>query len=176
MHPSSCFAVRLPRSVKDPVPYSREALRQDLTRVRIAWAECQASRDRIAIYGYLSAVFDLVMWWAAEGRAISRARKALRLQRLDLPTTDEPFAAIILATADRKKVASERGPNGRACCGTQRSTNRLLNRLLSSSSGSVASMNVLRDLPVALGEAVETEVGRTYLKIADCCRSDINVG
>jgi hypothetical protein len=44
------------------------------------------------------------MWWAAEGRAISRARWALQLQHLDLPTTDEPFAAIILATADRQKV------------------------------------------------------------------------
>jgi hypothetical protein len=104
MHPSSCFAARLPRSVKDPVPYSKEALRQDLTRVRIAWEACQSSRDRNAIYGYLSAVFDLVMWWKAEDRAISRARWALQLQHLDLPTTDEPFAAIILATADRQKV------------------------------------------------------------------------
>jgi hypothetical protein len=34
----------------------------------------------------------------------SRARWALQLQRLDLPATDEPFAAIILATADRQKV------------------------------------------------------------------------
>jgi hypothetical protein len=67
------------KSAKDPVPYSREVLRQDLTRVRNAWEECQASRDRNAIYGYLSAVFDLVMWWAAEDRAISRARWALRL-------------------------------------------------------------------------------------------------
>jgi hypothetical protein len=37
-------------------------------------------------------------------RAIGRARWALQLHRLDLPTTDEPFAAIILATADRQKV------------------------------------------------------------------------
>ena len=92
------------RSAKDPVPYSKEALRQDLTRVRLAWEECQASRDRNAIYGYLSAVFDLVMWWAAEDRAISRARWALRLQGVDLPTTDEPFAVVILCTADRQKV------------------------------------------------------------------------
>ena len=44
------------------------------------------------------------MWWAAEDRAISRARWALQLQRLDLPSTDEPFAAVILCTADRQKV------------------------------------------------------------------------
>ena len=101
---SPCFSARLKRSAKEPVPYCKEALRQDLTRVRIAWEDCQASRDRNAIYGYLSAVFDLVVWWAAEDRAISRARWALQLQRLDLPTTDEPFAAIILCTADRQKV------------------------------------------------------------------------
>ena len=103
MDPSSCFSARLERPVKDPIPYSRQALRQDLTRVRNAWADCQASRDRNAIYGYLTAVFDLVTWWAAVDRAVSRAHWALRLCRLDLPS-DEPFAAVILCTADRQKV------------------------------------------------------------------------
>jgi hypothetical protein len=95
---------RLQGPVQDDVPYTTQALRQDLTRVRIAWEDCQASRDRNAIYGYLSAVFDLVMWWKAEDRAVSRARWALQVQRLDLSTTDEPFAAVILCTADRQKV------------------------------------------------------------------------
>ena len=104
MHPSFCFAARLTRPAKDPVPYSREALRQDLARVRNAWDECQTSRDRKAIYGYLAAVFDLVVWWAAEDRAIRRGRWALQLQRFEFPTTDEPFAAVILCTADREKV------------------------------------------------------------------------
>src|SRR5438876_12059872 len=94
---------RLREPVQDDVRYTTQALRQDLTRVRSAWEECQASRDRNAIYGYLTAVFELVMWWAAEDRAISRARWALRLCRLDLPN-DEPFAAVILCTADREKV------------------------------------------------------------------------
>ena len=40
----------------------------------------------------------------AENRAVSRARWALRLQGADLPTTDEPFAMVILCTADRAKV------------------------------------------------------------------------
>jgi hypothetical protein len=104
MHPSPCFAARLKRSAKDPVPYSKEALRQDLTRVRSAWEDCQASRDRNAIYGYLSAVFDLVAWWAAENRALERAREALRLRNIWPSDHDEPFAAIILATADRQKI------------------------------------------------------------------------
>jgi hypothetical protein len=60
------------------------ALRQDLQRVRDAWAECQATRDRNAIYGYLNAVYGLVAVWAAEGRDVERARRALRLQRLEI--------------------------------------------------------------------------------------------
>ena len=84
--------------------HRRVTLRQDLTRVQIAWDECQSSRDRNAIYGYLTAVFELVMWWAAEDRAITRARWTLRLQGVDLPTIDEPFAAVIVCTADRQKV------------------------------------------------------------------------
>jgi hypothetical protein len=95
---------RLKQPVRDEVPYTAQALRQDLLRVRHAWNDCQSSRDRNAIYGYLSAVFDLVMWWAAEDRAISRARWALQLRRLDLPTTDEPFAAVIRSTSDPGKV------------------------------------------------------------------------
>ena len=101
---SPCFSVRLKRSAKEPVPYCKQALRQDLARVRNAWDECQSSRDRNAIYGYLAVVFDLVMWWAAEDRAISRARWTLRLQGVDLPTNDEPFAAVILCTSDPGKV------------------------------------------------------------------------
>ena len=94
---------RLRKPLQDDVPYTTQALRHDLARVRIAWDDCQASHDRNAIYGYLTAVFDLVIWWAAEDRAISRARWALQLQHLALPTT-EPYAAVILCTADPKKV------------------------------------------------------------------------
>jgi hypothetical protein len=36
-------------SPKEAVPYSTEALRQDLDRVRNAWDDCQARRDRNAI-------------------------------------------------------------------------------------------------------------------------------
>jgi hypothetical protein len=95
---------RLKKSAEDQIPYSKEALEQDLLRVRNAWEDCQARRDRNAIYGYLRTVFDLVMWWAAEDRAANRAHWALRLCRLDRPTTGEPFAMVILCTADREKV------------------------------------------------------------------------
>jgi hypothetical protein len=95
---------RLREPVQDDVPYTTQALRADLLRVRNAWDECQAHRERDAIYSYLTAVFDLVAWWAAEDRAVSRARWALKLKRLDVLHVHEPFGAIILATASRGKV------------------------------------------------------------------------
>ena len=95
---------RLKEPIQDDVPYTTQALRQDLTRVRNAWDECQGRRDRNAIYGYLSAVFDLVMWWAAESCAVERARKALRLQNIWPSDHDEPFAAIIFCTSEPGKV------------------------------------------------------------------------
>ena len=95
---------RLKEPIQDDVPYTAQALRQDLTRVRSAWNECQAHRERDAIYSYLTAVFDLVAWWAAENCAVARARKALRLQNIWPSDHDEPFAAIIRCTADPAKV------------------------------------------------------------------------
>ena len=91
-------------SAKETIPYSSEALRQDLQRVRDAWDDCQATRDRNAIYGYLTAVYGLVAWWTAEGQEIDRARRALRLQRLEVSDREDPFAAIIRCTADPAKA------------------------------------------------------------------------
>jgi hypothetical protein len=95
---------RMKTSVRDDVPYTDEALKQDLLRVRNAWDECQASRERDAIYSYLAAVFELVAWWMAENRALERAQKALRLRHIIPFDQEEPFAAIIRCTADPAKV------------------------------------------------------------------------
>ena len=95
---------RLKTPVQDDIPYTDQALRQDLMRVQNAWDESQTRRERDAIYTYLTAVFELVAWWMAENRALERAQKALRLRR-PIPTDhDEPFAAIIRCTADPAKV------------------------------------------------------------------------
>ena len=95
---------RLTEPVQDDMPYTTQALKQDLLRVRNAWEECQASRKRDAIYLYLTAVFDLVAWWTAEHRALERAHKALRLHRMCPFDDEEPFAAIIRCTTDPTKV------------------------------------------------------------------------
>jgi hypothetical protein len=89
---------------KEAVPYSSAALRQDLERLRGIWEDCQASRDRNAIYGYLTAVYGLVAWWTAEGKEIERGRRALRLQRLEVSEREDSFAAIIRCTADPSKA------------------------------------------------------------------------
>jgi hypothetical protein len=49
-------------------------------------------------------VYGLVAWWTAEGREIDRARRALRLCRLDISGREDPFAAIIRCTADPAKA------------------------------------------------------------------------
>ena len=60
MQPSISSSFQPRPSPKEAVPYSREAIRQDLDRLRGAWEDAQASRDRNAIYGYLTAVYGLV--------------------------------------------------------------------------------------------------------------------
>jgi hypothetical protein len=95
---------RIKTPVRDDIPYTDEALRQDLLRVQNAWDESQASRDRDAIYIYLTAVFDLVGWWTAEKRARERAHKALRLRNMTPFDDEDPFAVIIRCTSDPCKV------------------------------------------------------------------------
>jgi hypothetical protein len=97
-------SARMKTSARNNIPYTDEALKQDLLRVRNAWDGSQARRERDAIYIYLTAVFELVAWWAAEHRAIERAQKALRLRHITPSDHDEPFAAIIRCTADPAKV------------------------------------------------------------------------
>jgi len=92
------------RPTPDPIPYSTTALRQDINRVRSAWAKSQRRRRRDAIYAYLSAVYELVSWWAAEGCEVERAHRALRRRLLEVSEREEPFAAVIRCTADSARV------------------------------------------------------------------------
>jgi hypothetical protein len=104
MQPSLLSGFQPRPSPKEAVSHSSEALHQDLKRLRDAWADCQASRGRNAIYGYLTAVYGLVAVWAAEGREIVRARRALCLCRLEISDWEDPFAAVIRCTADPTKA------------------------------------------------------------------------
>ena len=55
------------------IPFSAEAMKASLLRLQNEWETVQASRDRDAIYQYLTAVFETVMAWAKEGKAVKRA-------------------------------------------------------------------------------------------------------
>ena len=76
-------------------PYSSEAFRQDLERIRDAWDRFQDTRDRDAVYRYLSAVFERVLYWKSEGRIPLLA---------NIDTGSDLFAALINSTADPTKV------------------------------------------------------------------------
>jgi hypothetical protein len=68
------------------------------------WETVQTSHHRDAIYRYLAAVFELVTWWDEERKAATRARRALHLQGYSSAKEPEPFAAVILCTADPDQV------------------------------------------------------------------------
>jgi hypothetical protein len=57
------------------IPFSTEALKANLLRLQNEWETVQASHDRDAIYWYLAAVFELVIWWDQERKAVNRARR-----------------------------------------------------------------------------------------------------
>jgi hypothetical protein len=97
-------SARMKTSARNNIPYTHEALKQDLMRVQNAWEDAQGSRERDAIYTYLTAVFELVAWWMTGNRALERAQKALRLRHITPFDQEEPFAAIIRCTADPAKV------------------------------------------------------------------------
>jgi hypothetical protein len=84
--------------------FSIAAMRATLLRLQNEWEAIQASRDRGAIYQYLSAVFETVTEWAKERRAINRAHRTLHLRGHNSIREPEPFAAVIYCTADRDKV------------------------------------------------------------------------
>lgn len=52
------------------IPFSTEAMKATLLRLQNEWETVQATRGRNAIYGYLAAVFETVMVWTKEGKAV----------------------------------------------------------------------------------------------------------
>jgi hypothetical protein len=87
-----------------PIPFSTAALIASLERLEGEWETVQATRDRGAVYSYMTVIFELVRWWAKEGKAVNRACRALQLRGHNSEREPEPFAAIILCTSDADKV------------------------------------------------------------------------
>ena len=93
------------RYLSDRVAFTDQALKVNLERLESAWDDYQSSRDRDGIYGYLTAVYDLVMWWKHYNIDREYARRAVVLKTgQPVDHVPEPFAALILCTADPSNV------------------------------------------------------------------------
>ena len=93
------------RYFSDRIAFKDQALKVNLERLQDAWEDYQSSRDRDGVYGYLSAVFELVTWWARYDIAKEYAHRAMCVKAArPVEHVPEPFAAIIFSTADPQKV------------------------------------------------------------------------
>jgi hypothetical protein len=91
------------------MPFSCKALDRTLVRLETEWEQYQSTRDRNAVYQYLTAVFEVVTWWEYAEKASEYCRQALALRSHHLTQTRlEPFAALILCSAkaiDEKTIS-----------------------------------------------------------------------
>jgi len=62
------------------IAFSTDALKANLWRLEDEWETYQTTRDRDGICQYLAAVFELVMWWKHEQKAVEYACRALWLR------------------------------------------------------------------------------------------------
>ena len=131
--------------------FSTEALRANLLRLQNEWEAVQASRDRAAIYGYLTAVFETVMWWAKEDKAIKRADRALHLRHKSV-RKPEPFAAVIYCTSDPDKADGRMRSKWSRALRFAAEFKPRMSRSVTSSSARAESTNARRGLLVVLGE------------------------
>jgi hypothetical protein len=87
------------------VAASRPTLEDDLAKARTAWVRYQSTRQRDAVYGYLSIVFEIVRRWKMLGHtrtyslhalAVTKHRGAIR--------TRDPFGIVVFCTSDPRIV------------------------------------------------------------------------
>lgn len=92
------------RPVQARVPFSTKALEATLNRLEEEFESYRATRDRDAVFRYLSAVFEAVQCWDQEAKTADYAREALRLRNYRTRTEMGPFAAVIVCSAGRETV------------------------------------------------------------------------
>ena len=111
-------SVSLPeRRVRDrakAINVSGKTLRQRLSEVSEAWDEFQETRDRDAVYGYLSAVFDLVARYKSGDRAVRLVRRAQKFAGLPRDGNADPFTTVIRCTTSDEVDAKTRSKWSRA--------------------------------------------------------------
>jgi hypothetical protein len=82
---------------------------QAFEKVRRAWREFQASRARDAVYGYLEAIYEIVMHYKVRRRTGKLLGHAFDFADLPFDNNADPFSAVIRCTsgntADTKMIS-----------------------------------------------------------------------
>ena len=79
----------------------KDRLRRRLMTVSDAWDEFQESRARDAVYKYLAAVFDVVVYCKGRRRIKRLLRRAFQFAGLPFDKNADLFAAVIRCTSER---------------------------------------------------------------------------
>lgn len=77
----------------------------ELAMARSAWIGYQSTRERDAVYKFLSAVFEIVNRWKKQNRAKTKSNQVLAAtDSRRAVKINEPFAIVIYCTSDPCKV------------------------------------------------------------------------
>jgi hypothetical protein len=71
-----------------------------LKKIRDVWDDFRASRTRDAVYGFLGAVFEMVMHYKVRRRTKKLLRHAFEFAELPFDRNADPFSAVIRCTSD----------------------------------------------------------------------------
>jgi hypothetical protein len=83
----------------------QKSIERQFAQARKAWVRYQSTRQRDAVYGYLSAVFQVVQRWAMLGHTRTCSLHALTAaNRRGAISTRDPFAIVIFCTSDPQVV------------------------------------------------------------------------
>jgi hypothetical protein len=142
--PSSAACSR-PAALKSPEAKLEKAVKADLGEVEQAWRRYQATHDRDAVYGYLTAVYKVVAKWKSEQqhRAWKSAGLALKLQGNTTSMRVEPFAVSFGAPQPWTRSTAGPGASGHGRCGWPRRSRLGKRRSRRSSKAKAASTSVL---------------------------------
>jgi hypothetical protein len=88
--------------------YPEEALLADIRGLERAWNRYRKSRKRSAVYGFLTYVFDLVLWWEAENLARWSFLHLAACEGFEFDNRADPFVKVIRMVAKPRKLDRKR--------------------------------------------------------------------
>ncbi len=98
-------AAVLPKAASRHIAPERQIRIAGTSKARIAWARYQSTRQRDAVYEYLSVIFDIVQRWRKLGRVKACSLEALStIKCCDKIRSREPFSVVIRCTSDSRVI------------------------------------------------------------------------